>query len=135
MYQQSRKVLIFLVVIFLAIRIANAGMIGIMMTQTSAEEFVLSGTYQCNITYAGNSIFLISMTWILGIVWEVLALCFAIWIAVNASFFANACFQIAFLSPTLSAVRRSVTDLYVCPRFINSIVHLFPEHSDLFWCH
>ncbi|KAG1856442.1 hypothetical protein F4604DRAFT_1798359 [Suillus subluteus] len=82
------------------------------------------------------------MTWILGTVWEVLALCLAVWIAVNhlrelrrhptngiigdcftvlmkthvsyfASFLVISCFEIGLFSPTLSAVRRFVTDLYM----------------------
>ncbi|KAG1883251.1 hypothetical protein F4604DRAFT_282128 [Suillus subluteus] len=83
MYQRSRKVLIFLVVIFLAIRTANAVMLAIVAMQISGEEFVLSGTYQCMIDYGGDSVFLTSMTWILSTVWEVLALCLAVWIAVK----------------------------------------------------
>ncbi|KAG1844798.1 hypothetical protein DFJ58DRAFT_515140 [Suillus subalutaceus] len=83
MYQRSRKVLIFLVVIFLAIRIANAVMTAITMMQISGEELVLSGTYQCMFDSGGDSGFLVSMTWILSTVWEVLALCLAVWIAVK----------------------------------------------------
>ncbi|KAG1853491.1 hypothetical protein DFJ58DRAFT_394525 [Suillus subalutaceus] len=83
MYQRSRKVLIFLVVIFLASRIASAVMLAIQMMQISGEEYILSGTYQCTISYAGDSQFLQSMTWILGTVWEVLVLCLAVWIAVK----------------------------------------------------
>jgi hypothetical protein len=99
------------------------------------EEYVLSGTYHCMISYAGDSTFLQIMTWILNAVWEVLALCLAVWIAVKhfrelrrystgsvmgdcfvmlvqthityfASFFAIACFYLGLFSPTLS------TDIY-----------------------
>ncbi|KAG2107573.1 hypothetical protein BD769DRAFT_130332 [Suillus cothurnatus] len=83
MYQRSRKVPIFLVVIFLAITIANVVLVALSTMQTSGEEFVLSGTYQCAFNYAGDSIFLESATWVLGTVWEVIALCIAIWIAVK----------------------------------------------------
>ncbi|KAG1856471.1 hypothetical protein F4604DRAFT_1213919 [Suillus subluteus] len=83
MYQRSRKVLIFLVVIFLAIRIANVVMQAVVTMQTSGEEYVLSGTYQCIFAYGGDSVFLSAMTWILLTVWEVLALCIAVWIAVK----------------------------------------------------
>ncbi|KAG2048454.1 hypothetical protein BDR06DRAFT_778076 [Suillus hirtellus] len=83
MYQRSRKVLIFLVIVFLAIRIANAVIAAIITTKISGEELVLSGTYQCTIIYTGDSLFLGSITWILATVWEVLALCFAVWIAVK----------------------------------------------------
>jgi preprotein translocase subunit SecG len=46
-------------------------------------EYILSGTYQCMIVYTGDSLLLDTMTWILGIVWEVLTLCLAVWIAVK----------------------------------------------------
>ncbi|KAG1766839.1 hypothetical protein EV702DRAFT_784574 [Suillus placidus] len=132
MYQQSRKVLIFLVVIFVTIRIANAVMAAITVMHISAEEAVLSGTYQCMIGYAGDGLLLGSTTWILTTAWEVIALCLAVWIAVKhfrelrrhstrgiigdcftvlmqshvsyfASFLAASCFQIGSFSPTLSA--------------------------------
>ncbi|KAG1883300.1 hypothetical protein F4604DRAFT_283755 [Suillus subluteus] len=83
MYQQSRKVLILLVVIFLATRIASAVMAEIMMMQTSGKELILSGTYQCQFRYTGDDLLLISMAWIFVTVWEVLALCLAIWITVK----------------------------------------------------
>ncbi|KAG2051498.1 hypothetical protein BDR06DRAFT_1022696 [Suillus hirtellus] len=131
MYQQSRKVLIFLVSIFLAIRIANVVMVAIQMIHISMEEIVLSGTYLCQVDYTGEVLFLVSMTWILAIIWEIIALCLAVWIAVKhfrglrrhstagimvdcftvliqthvsyfASFLAIACFRIGLFSPTLS---------------------------------
>ncbi|KAG2124115.1 hypothetical protein BD769DRAFT_1640718 [Suillus cothurnatus] len=83
MYQRSRKVLIFVVVILLAITIANVVIAAIIATRTTGEEFILSGTHQCIIVSMGDYMFLSSMTWILGTVWEVLALCFAVWIAVK----------------------------------------------------
>ncbi|KIK45373.1 hypothetical protein CY34DRAFT_801739 [Suillus luteus UH-Slu-Lm8-n1] len=83
MYQRSRNVLIFLVVTLLATRIVIAVMIAIIMTKISGEEFVLSGTYQCAISYVGDSLFLASMTWVLSTVWEVLVLCLAVWITVK----------------------------------------------------
>ncbi|KAG1883975.1 hypothetical protein F4604DRAFT_231038 [Suillus subluteus] len=83
MYQRSRKVLIFLVVIFLCIRIANVVMVAITALQISGEEYVLSGTYQCIFDSGGDSVFLGSITWILDIVWEVVALCLTVWIAVK----------------------------------------------------
>ncbi|KAG1883269.1 hypothetical protein F4604DRAFT_282463 [Suillus subluteus] len=132
MYQRSRKVLIFLVVIFLSIRIANAVMLAITMIQISGEEFVLSGTYQCMFDYGGDSVFLTFMAWMLDTVWEVLALCLAVRIAVKhfrelrqhsttgiigdcfmvlmkshviyfVSFLAISCFQIGLFSPTVLA--------------------------------
>ncbi|KAG1849762.1 hypothetical protein F4604DRAFT_89526 [Suillus subluteus] len=131
-YQRSRKVLIFLVAIFLAIWIANVVMTVIAVMQISAEEFVLSGSYQCTFDYGGDFTFLDSMTWILSTVWEVLTLYLEVWIAVKhfrelrqhstsgivgdsftvlmkthvtyfASFLGVSCFQIGFLfSPVLA---------------------------------
>ncbi|KAG1764292.1 hypothetical protein EV702DRAFT_110010 [Suillus placidus] len=155
MYQRSRKVLIFLVVIFLAIRIANTVMIAIKTMQISGEEAVLSGTYQCMIGYAGDVRLLDSMTWILATVWEVLALCLAGWIAVKhfrelrqhstsgiigdcfmalmkthvsyfASFVAVSAFEMSYLSPTLSADMYSL-DVQVCIGLSNmfQLVQLF----------
>ncbi|KAG2133266.1 uncharacterized protein EDB93DRAFT_1331515 [Suillus bovinus] len=83
MYQGSRKMLTFLIVIFLAIRIPVEVMSAMMTAQISGEEYILSGIYRCRISYPDNSIFLGSMTWILGTVWEVLSLCLAVWIAVK----------------------------------------------------
>ncbi|KAG2114893.1 hypothetical protein BD769DRAFT_1778419 [Suillus cothurnatus] len=132
MYQRSRKVLIFVVVIFLAITITNIVITAILATQITGEEFVLSGTYECTANFVGDSLFLSSMTWILGTVWEVLTLCLAVWIAVKhfrelrqhstsgiigdcftvlmkthvsyfVSFLAISCFQIGAFSPTISA--------------------------------
>ncbi|KAG2368933.1 hypothetical protein BDR07DRAFT_922967 [Suillus spraguei] len=83
MYQRSRKILIFLVVSFLAVNIFD-GVAAIMSTMhTSGEELVLSGTYQCSTNYAGDMLLLASLSWILATVWEVLALCLAVWIAVK----------------------------------------------------
>ncbi|KAG1775203.1 hypothetical protein EV702DRAFT_1047068 [Suillus placidus] len=132
MYEQSRKLLAVLVVILLTVTVGN-GVLNVIATRnTSAEEFMLSSTYQCGVTFDGESKLTNSMTWIVGMVWEVLALCLAVWIAVKhfrelrrqsaggiigdcftvlmnthlvyfVSFVALSCFQIAgFLSPTLT---------------------------------
>ncbi|KAG1834300.1 hypothetical protein DFJ58DRAFT_219296 [Suillus subalutaceus] len=154
MYQRSRKVLIFLIVIFLAIRIVNAVFIAILTMHISVEEFVLSGTYQCMFSYTGDFLLLSSMTWILDTVWEVIALCLAVWIAVkhfrelrqnstrgiiddcftvlmktHVSYFACilaiSCFQIGLISSTLSVVCRAVTDFYM---HANIIHHFYRTH-------
>ncbi|KAG2032125.1 hypothetical protein BDR03DRAFT_970982 [Suillus americanus] len=155
MYQRSRKVLIFLVVTFLAVRIANVVMATISTTLNSGEEFILSGTYQCMISHAGDSSSLSSTTWILGTAWEVLALCLAVWIAVKhfrelrqhstsdvlgdcftvlmkthvsyfASFLAISCFQIGLFSPTLSAdIYSPETQIYFGLAQIFEVVQLF----------
>ncbi|KAG2111375.1 hypothetical protein BD769DRAFT_69022 [Suillus cothurnatus] len=135
MYQRSRQVLIFIVVIFLAIRIADVVMLAIVTMQISEVEYILSGTYQCMIDYTGDFIFLDSMVSIMNTVWEVLALCLAVWIAVKhfrelrqhstsgiigdcftvlmkthvsyfASFLVVSCLKYGLLSPTFS------TDIY-----------------------
>lgn len=81
MYQRSRKVLAFLVVIFLIVNVANGVLTGIIMKNVSGEVVVLSGMYQCNVSFVGDSVLLYSTTWVLVTVWEVITLCFAVWIA------------------------------------------------------
>ncbi|KAG0700920.1 hypothetical protein DFH29DRAFT_1080397 [Suillus ampliporus] len=83
MYQRSSKVLILLVVVFLAVNIACAVLGGVSMRGISGEELILSGTYQCHITYEVDSQHMTVTTWILCTIWEVLALCLALWIAVK----------------------------------------------------
>ncbi|KAG1787058.1 uncharacterized protein HD556DRAFT_1449112 [Suillus plorans] len=83
MYQRSRKILISLVVTFLVLNIFD-GVVAVMaMVHASGEEIVFSGAHQCWITFTGDILFLNSVTWILGTVWEVSALCLAVWIAVK----------------------------------------------------
>ncbi|KAG2034962.1 hypothetical protein BDR03DRAFT_1093465 [Suillus americanus] len=83
MYQQSRKILIFLVVSFLAVNIF-IGMVVVMITMhTSGEEVILSGAHQCSFGIPEDVVLLNSMSWIFGTVWEVLMLCLAVWVAVK----------------------------------------------------
>ncbi|KAG2356382.1 hypothetical protein BDR07DRAFT_1423546 [Suillus spraguei] len=51
MYQESRKILITLIVTFLAVSIFNGANTVSMTIHTSGEALVLSGTYQCSIGY------------------------------------------------------------------------------------
>lgn len=81
MYQQSRTMLTFLVVVFLALTIASAVVVVIQHNRYSWEEFVLSGTYLCVNMGGFDLARLIAVTWILGSVWEVLALCLALRVA------------------------------------------------------
>ncbi|KAG1744062.1 uncharacterized protein EDB91DRAFT_1246941 [Suillus paluster] len=84
MYQRSKKVFIFLVVIFLAANIANGVITVIIMRYISAEVLILWGTYHCNINIEGDAHWLLtSIIWIIATVWEILALCLAVWIAVK----------------------------------------------------
>ncbi|KAG1779129.1 hypothetical protein EV702DRAFT_1195643 [Suillus placidus] len=83
MYQRSRKMLIFLIAIFLPVTITCAVLTAIVNNLVSGEELVLSGSYLCHYDYEGVVKLLISMTWILCTIWEVLVLCLAVWIVVK----------------------------------------------------
>lgn len=81
MYQRSRKMLIFLVVTFLAVTTTCSVMSGIGSHPFTGEEFVLSGSYACII--AEDQPQLIRWTRVVGTAWEALALCLAVWIAIK----------------------------------------------------
>ncbi|KAG1798957.1 uncharacterized protein HD556DRAFT_1460449 [Suillus plorans] len=83
MYQGSRMMLIFLVIIFLAVNIACGVIAAIGLNDIVLEEFILSGIYICGDVYGGEGHLLPSMVWMLNTVWEVLALCLSIWVAVK----------------------------------------------------
>ncbi|KAG2341270.1 hypothetical protein BDR05DRAFT_965752 [Suillus weaverae] len=83
MYQSSRNMLIFLVIIFLAVNIACGVIAAIGLKDIVAEELILSGTYMCHYGYKADYQLLASMVWMLNTVWEVLALCLSVWIAVK----------------------------------------------------
>ncbi|KAG2106521.1 hypothetical protein BD769DRAFT_144438 [Suillus cothurnatus] len=83
MYQGSRMMLIFLVIILLAINTACGVIAAIALKGSAAEELILSGTYMCNYEYEGDFQLLASMVWMLNTIWEVLALCLSVWIAVK----------------------------------------------------
>ncbi|KAG2362632.1 hypothetical protein BDR07DRAFT_1013882 [Suillus spraguei] len=83
MYQESRKILITLIVTFLAVSIFNGANTVRMTIHTSGEALVLSSTYQCSIGYPEYLLFLYSISWILCIAWEALTLSLAVWIAVK----------------------------------------------------
>ncbi|KIK37455.1 hypothetical protein CY34DRAFT_455966 [Suillus luteus UH-Slu-Lm8-n1] len=83
MYQGSIAMLIFLVIIFLAVNIACVVLAIIDLKYIAAEEGIFSGMYMCGYNFGGNSLLLASMVWMLNTVWEVLALCLSVWIAVK----------------------------------------------------
>ncbi|KAG1798688.1 hypothetical protein EV424DRAFT_469601 [Suillus variegatus] len=83
MYQGSRTMLMFLVIIFLAVNIACAVIAAIGLNNTVAEELILSGICMCSYGYDRDQQPLFSMTWILNTVWEVLALSLSVWVAVK----------------------------------------------------
>ncbi|KAG1810072.1 uncharacterized protein HD556DRAFT_1522466 [Suillus plorans] len=82
MYQRSRRMLIFLVIICLAVNIA-CGVITIIVLKYYfvSEELILSGIHICSEEFEGDTQLLFSMVWMLNTVWEVLALCLSVWIA------------------------------------------------------
>ncbi|KAG2145395.1 uncharacterized protein EDB93DRAFT_1288651 [Suillus bovinus] len=151
MHQQSRNVLIFLVVIFLAIMIACGVITLIEVRQILGEDLILTGTQQCLI---GGNIRLTVEYWVLGTTWEVLALCFALWSAVKhfrelqrpwarwtiedcftvlikthmlyfVSFVAVSCFQLGYLSPTILYPTNVTTRTYGGILQILSFVQMF----------
>jgi hypothetical protein len=92
--------LIFLVIIFLAVNIACVVLTAIGLKYVVAgkfclltcgtqligqtpEEAILSGMHMCGYNYEEDVQLLISMFWMLNTVWEVLALCMSVWIAVK----------------------------------------------------
>ncbi|KIK37488.1 hypothetical protein CY34DRAFT_455321 [Suillus luteus UH-Slu-Lm8-n1] len=85
MYQGSRTMLIFLVIIFLAVNIACVVLagIGLGLKYIVGEELILSGMHMCAYNYEEDVQLGISMVWMLNTVWEVLALCLSVWIAVK----------------------------------------------------
>ncbi|KAG2043296.1 hypothetical protein BDR03DRAFT_1005360 [Suillus americanus] len=81
MYQLSRKILIFLVGIFLAVTIACSVMDGIGTHPFTGEELVLSGTYLCIIMEAQPQ--LVHWTRVIGTIWEALVLGLSVRIAIK----------------------------------------------------
>ncbi|KAG2348031.1 hypothetical protein BDR05DRAFT_987337 [Suillus weaverae] len=154
MYQQSRKMLVFLVTIFLAVTI-TCGVIAVIGSRyTVGKQLILSGTYQCTFDYEGDAGLLDSLAWILYTLWEVLALCLAVWIAVKhfralrrplvrwtvgdcfsvlirahvvyfASFVAVSCFQLGFLSPGILDSSSVGADVYAGLLEFVSIAQMF----------
>ncbi|KAG1740457.1 uncharacterized protein EDB91DRAFT_1347029 [Suillus paluster] len=152
MYQRSRKILVFLVVIFLALTIASTVIVVKQSSYISGEELVLSGTYQC--IYQGSNRVQAAETWILGTIWEVLALCLAVWIVVKhfrelprsstrrtvgdcftvlikshvvyfACFAAVSCFNLGSSSPAILDSSSVGTDIYYGALQIFSLVQMF----------
>ncbi|KAG2348011.1 hypothetical protein BDR05DRAFT_600717 [Suillus weaverae] len=153
MYQQSRKMLICLIVIAASLMITS-GVVGEMVnTHVSGEELILSSTYMC--TYdMGTSELPITMIWILNIIWEVLALCLALWVSVKhfrersrssagrivgdcftvlikthmlyfASFVVVSCFNAGYLSPSLANSSSTGAEVYYGVLEIMSFTQMF----------
>ncbi|KAG1798945.1 uncharacterized protein HD556DRAFT_162451 [Suillus plorans] len=83
MYQGSRMILIILVVTFLVVTIACGVILAIELKYDVGEELILSGRYICGYGYEEDEQLLFSMVWMLYTVWEVLALCLSVWVAVK----------------------------------------------------
>ncbi|KAG2362245.1 hypothetical protein BDR07DRAFT_1407629 [Suillus spraguei] len=83
MYQGHRIMLILLVTFFLAVIITCGVITAIGMRYVLGEELILSGMHICSYVYERDSELLVSMVWMLNTVWEVLALCLSVWIAVK----------------------------------------------------
>ncbi|KAG2109682.1 uncharacterized protein F5147DRAFT_772967 [Suillus discolor] len=82
MYQGSGKMLILLVIVFLAVNIA-CGVIAIigLKYHSVSEKLILSGIHMCGGGYDRDTRLLMSMVWMLNTVWEVFTLCLSVWIA------------------------------------------------------
>ncbi|KAG2042701.1 hypothetical protein BDR03DRAFT_571619 [Suillus americanus] len=154
MYQRSRNVLIFLIIAFLAVNIFDVAIFATTMWHISSEELILSGNYQCTAGSEGDAVLLVSVAWIITTVWEVLALCLAVWVAVKhfrelrrhsaggiigdsfmvlikshavyfASLVAVSCFNLGALSPTISNISSLETQIYIGSSQIFVVVQSF----------
>lgn len=150
MYQQSRKLLIFLVVVLVAITIACGLIAAIQTRQLLSENLILPGN-QC---VMGGYVPLTAETWLLNTAWEVLTLCLALWSAIKqfrelrqpwtrwttggcftvlikshvlyfASFLVVSCFQIGYLSPAIMDSTTVGTEIYGGVLQIFSLVQMF----------
>ncbi|KAG0702512.1 hypothetical protein DFH29DRAFT_499654 [Suillus ampliporus] len=83
MYQQSRKILIFLVVVLLASTIASGVMTVIANIDVSGVEQILSGIHLCGVYINADNTRLTDETLIPTTVWEILALFLAAWIVIK----------------------------------------------------
>jgi len=142
--------LIFLVVFFLTVTTTSAVITVIQSTRITGEELILSGTYQCN--YEGNSFLLSAVTWVLGTVWEALALYLSVRVAIKhfrerlstgsiiedcftvlikshvfyfASFAAVASFRISFISPNLPNGSSAGAELYYAVALVSALLQMF----------
>ncbi|KAG2370311.1 hypothetical protein BDR07DRAFT_11073 [Suillus spraguei] len=80
---QESKMLIFLIVVFSAITIACTVITVILHKNIVGEAVIFSGNHHCKFDFQGHDQLLILKTWILGIVWETVTLCLAVWVTVK----------------------------------------------------
>lgn len=79
---RSRKVLVFLVIVFMTVTIACGLVSGIVGRDFSYDEFILSGTYQCvsEVSQPSDSL-IMGTTWIFYMAWAILGMSLAAWAA------------------------------------------------------
>ncbi|KAG1794637.1 uncharacterized protein HD556DRAFT_419811 [Suillus plorans] len=132
----SRKMLIFLVIVFMVVTIACGLVIGIVGMNFQYGETVLSGTYQCigeGSQYSGR--LLVAVPWVFYTTWGIIGLSLAVWVAFRhfremkrwaiedrrtalikmhviyfTIFSAAACLNLGSLSPRVSVRRTSCID-------------------------
>ncbi|KIK37699.1 hypothetical protein CY34DRAFT_810116 [Suillus luteus UH-Slu-Lm8-n1] len=151
MYQRSRAMLIFLVITFLAITVACGVIVAKQSSPISWHEIIVLGTYHCVIEGTDPSV---AKSWILITVWEVLALCLAVWITLKhfrelrrsrigstirdwftvlikshvlyfAAFTAVSCFNLGLLSPSISGSFSAGLEIYNGILRIISLLQMF----------
>ncbi|KAG1798427.1 uncharacterized protein HD556DRAFT_1440134 [Suillus plorans] len=83
MYRRSRRMLIFLVIIFLIVSIICGAITAIVIKVTVPEELILSGVYICYFGSEGIVQLWVSIVWACYISWECLALCLSVWVAIK----------------------------------------------------
>lgn len=85
MYLRSRKILVFLMTIFSTLTITCGLLAVLAIRKFSWDDLILSSTHQCvfEVRRKTQLELLLAGVWILRIVWEVIALCLAVWIAVK----------------------------------------------------
>lgn len=135
---RSRKMLIFLVIVFMAVTIACGLVTGIVGMVFSYNELVLSGTYQCiGEGSASSGRLLIAVPWVFYTAWGILGLSLAVWVAFrhfremkrwttkdrlmalikthvihSTTFAAAACLNLGLLSPKISNLASMQVDIY-----------------------
>lgn len=156
MYQRSRKILVFLIAVFPTLTIVCGLLTVLAIRNFSWDELVLSGTHQCVYEVQENNQLelLLAGVWILRIVWEVIVLCLAVWIARKhfhemrrsstgwstgncfmvlmkshvlyfAAFAAVSCFSLGWLFPNIMGLPSVGTQIYYGILQIATFVQLF----------
>lgn len=153
MYQRSRKMLIFLVVTFLSVTIACGVIAAVGSSYLTWEELVFAGNHQC--FRQGEVRVMTTIAWVLATMWEVLALCLAVWITVKhlrelrrpsrgrrtisnwftalikthvlyfAAYAAVSCFTLGYLSPTISKSYSVGSEIYIGILEITTLLQMF----------